>query len=146
MVHHWPAPHTDFLTQYLDYRVPPELTHLITMFDGSIVVDRTRGEVAARCDSEAANVLGLNMVHELVTGKRTVQEARHTSEQSTVAYNASRQAPYAERLLFEVPEGGTEDLDHSHLAGSLLQQAVGKLKDAVTPGSGEEATDRRTPS
>jgi hypothetical protein len=86
VVHHWPAPHTDFLTQYINYRVPPELTHLITMFDGSILVDRTRGEVAARCDSEAANVLGLNMVHELVAGKRTVEEARHTSEQSTVAY------------------------------------------------------------
>src|SRR5215218_7123660 len=146
VVHHWPAPHTDFLTQYIDYRVPPELTHLITMFDGSILVDRTRGEVAARCDSEAANVLGLNMVHELVTGKRTVEEARHTSEQSTVAYNAGREAPYAERLLFEVPQGGTEDLDESHLSGSLLQQAAGKLKDAVTPGGGEEATDRRTPS
>jgi hypothetical protein len=39
------------------------------MFDGSILVDRTRGEVAARCDSEAANVLGLNMVQELVMGK-----------------------------------------------------------------------------
>jgi hypothetical protein len=146
VVHHWPTPHTDFLTQYLNYRVPPELTHLITMFDGSIVVDRTRGEVAARCDSEAANVLGLNMVHELVTGKRTVQEARHTSEQSTVAYNAGREAPYAERLLFEVPQGGTEDLDESHLAGSVLQQAVGKLKDALIPGDGEEATDRRSPS
>ena len=93
VVHHWPAPHTDFLTQYIDYRVPPELTHLITMFDGSILVDRTRGEVAARCDSEAANVLGLNMIHELVTGKRTVEEARHTSEQSMVAYNLGRDAP-----------------------------------------------------
>src|SRR5829696_6767712 len=146
VVHHWPAPHTDFLTQYLNYRVPPELTHLITMFDGSILVDRTRGEVAARCDSEAANVLGLNMVHELVTGKRTVAEARHTSEQNTVAYNGGRAAPYAERLLFDVPRGGTEDLDEGHLAGAVLQQAVGKLKDAVTPGGGEEATDRRTPS
>ena len=57
-----------------------------------------------------------------------------------------RDAPYAERLLFEVPQGGTEDLDHSHLAESVLQQAVGKLKDALTPGGGEEATDRRTPS
>jgi hypothetical protein len=57
-----------------------------------------------------------------------------------------RVQPAAERLLFEVPQGGTEDLDHSHLAGSLLQQAVGKLKDALTPGEGEEATDRRTPS
>jgi hypothetical protein len=143
--HHWPTHHTDFLTQYVDYRVPAELTHLITMFDGSILVDRTRGEVAARCDSEAANVLGLNMVHELVTGKRTVAEARHTSEQNTVAYNAGREAPYAERLLFDVPQGGTEDLDQSHLSGSVLQQAVGKLKDVVTGGPREEASDRRTP-
>jgi hypothetical protein len=41
VVHHWPAPHTDFLTQYLDYRVPPEQAHLVAMFDGSILVDRT---------------------------------------------------------------------------------------------------------
>ena len=54
MVHHWPTPHTDFLTQYIDYRVPPQQAHLVAMFDGSILVDRTRGEVAARCDSEAA--------------------------------------------------------------------------------------------
>ena len=78
-----------------------------------------------------------------MTGKRTVEEARHTSEQSTVAYNVAREAPYAERLLFAVPEGGTEDLDHSHLAGAVLQQAVGKLKDAVTPGGGRPPTVER---
>jgi hypothetical protein len=144
VVHHWPVPHTDFLTQYINYRVPPEKAHLVAMFDGSILVDRTRGEVAARCDSEAANVLGLNLVHELVTGKRTVEEARHISEQNTVAYNLGRQVPYAERLLFYLPQGGTEDLDESHLSGAVLQQAAGKLKDAIT--GGEEATDRRTPS
>src|SRR5215217_4906119 len=127
VVHHWPAPHTDFLTQYLDYRVPPELTHLITMFDGSIIVDRTRGEVAARCDSEAANVLGFNMVHEIVTGKRTVEDARTTSEQNTVAYNLGRSAPYAGKLLFDVPEGGTEDPDESNISGAIAQQTAGKM-------------------
>ena len=91
-------------------------------------------------------MLGLNLVHELVTGKRTVEEARHTSEQNTVAYNAGRAAPYAERLLFEVPQGGTEELDESHLSGAVLQQTAGKLKDVVTGGPREEATDRRTPS
>ena len=141
--HNWPAPHSDFLTQAIDYRVPPEMTHLITMFDGSIVVDRTRGEVAARCDSEAANVLGLNMVHEIVTGKRTVEDAREISTQNTVAYNLGRAAPYAERLLFEVPEDGTQDLDHSMIAGKVLQQMAGKVKDVIT-GRQEEASDRRT--
>jgi uncharacterized protein (DUF305 family) len=35
------------------------------------------------------------------------------------------------------------------LAQQLLadqQDQIGKLKDALTPGGGEEATDRRTPS
>jgi hypothetical protein len=143
VAHNWPAPHSDFLTQIIDYRVPPEMAHLIAMFDGSILVDRTRGEVAARCDSEAANVLGLNMVHEIVTGKRTYEDARRTSEQNTVAYNLGRAAPYAERLLFEVPRGGTEDLDESHISEAIAQQAVGKVKDVLTGGH-EEATDRRT--
>ncbi len=144
VVHNWPAPHEDFFTQVLDYRIPPEMVHLITMFDGSILVDRTRGEVSARCDSEAANVLGLNMVHEIVTGKRSVEDARETSSQHTVAYNLGRSAPYAERLLFQLPEGGTEGLDKPTIVGPILQQAAGKLKDVVT-GDEEEATERRSP-
>jgi hypothetical protein len=143
VAHNWPTVHSDFLTQTIDYRVPPEMFHLIAMFDGSIVADRTRGEVSARCDSEAANVLGINMVHEIVTGKRTFEEAREISSQNTVAYNIGRDAPYAERLLFEVPQGGTEDLDHGTIAGAVMQQAAGKVKDVLT-GRKDEATDRRS--
>ncbi|MFL6244516.1 MAG: hypothetical protein ACJ74H_00710 [Thermoanaerobaculia bacterium] len=144
VVHNWPTVHSDFLTQFINYRVPPEMIHLIAMFDGSVIVDRTRGEVAARCDSESANVLAMNMVHEIVTGKRTVEEAREISTQNTVAYNMGRDAPYAERILFEIPERGTEDLDSSMIAGPLLQQAGGKVTDVMT-GHKKEATDRRTP-
>jgi hypothetical protein len=137
VAHNWPAPHTDFLTQVIDYRVPPEMVHLITMFDGSIIVDRTKGEVAARCDSEAANVLGLNMVAEIVSGERTFEEAREASSQSTVAYNVGRSAPYAERLQFQVPQGGTADLDKPMIARPLVEQAAGKIRDLVTGSRGE---------
>ncbi|MGQ0560637.1 MAG: hypothetical protein ACT443_02035 [Gemmatimonadota bacterium] len=143
VVHNWPTHHSDFLTQVIDYRVPPERFDDIAKFDGSILLDRTKGEVAARCDSEAANVLGLNMVHEIVTGKRTVEDARETSVQNTVAYNLGRAAPYAERLLFDIPRGGTEDLDQSTIGGAILEQTAGKIRDAVS-GRTEEATDRRT--
>jgi hypothetical protein len=83
VVHNWPTVHTDFLTQTIDYRVPPSAAGAVIEFDGSIIIDRTRGEVSARCDSEAANVLGLNMVHEIVTGKRDAADARRISEQNT---------------------------------------------------------------
>jgi hypothetical protein len=144
VVHNWPTVHSDFLTQVIDYRVPPEMFGPVTQFDGSILLDRTRGEVAARCDSEAANVLGLNMVHEIVSGKRTVEDARETSTQNTVAYNLGRKAPYAERLLFEIPHGGTEDLDESMISGPIAQQTARKLKDIITGSEREEPTDRLT--
>jgi len=54
----------------------------------------------------------------------------------------SAATPYAERLLFEVPQGGTEDLAGSTRSGAVLQQMAGRRKDAVT--GGEEATDRPT--
>jgi hypothetical protein len=145
VVHHWPTVHTDFLTQVINYRVPPDKFDEIAKFDGSILLDRTKGEAAGRCDSESANVLGLNMVHEIVTGKRTWEDARRISEESTVAYNMGRSAPYAERLLFEVPQEGTEDLDEGGVSGAILHQSAGKVKDLVS-GSEEEATDRLTGS
>src|SRR5688572_17735639 len=87
------------------------------------------------------NVLGLNMVHEIATGKRTWEDARTISEESTVAYNLGRSAPYGERLLFEVPQEGTEDLDKGGISDAVLRQAAGKVKDLVS-GSQEEAPDR----
>ena len=44
----------------------------------------------------------------LLRGKRSVEDARETAAQNTVAYNLGRAAPYAERLLFDVPQRGTE--------------------------------------
>ncbi len=143
VAHNFPAPHTDFLTQVIDYHVPPEKIPDIVRFDGSIYIDRTKGEVAARCDAEAANVLGMNMVHEIVTGKRTAEEAREITAQTTVAYSMGRNAPYAERLLFAVPHGETHDLDESMISHAVAKQAAGKVKDVLT-GSEEEATDRRS--
>jgi hypothetical protein len=49
--------------KYIDSRVPPELAHLILQLNGSVLVDRTWGEVAGWCAAAAANLLGLKMVH-----------------------------------------------------------------------------------
>jgi len=142
VVHNWPTVHTDFLTQTIDYRVPLPLISAVAEFDGSLTVDRTRGEVSARCDSEAANVLGLNMMHEIATGKRDVASARRTSEQNTVAYSLGRSAPYAERLLFELPQGGTEDMDESSISQAAVEQFAGKIKDSIAEP--EEPAERRS--
>ncbi len=86
-------------------------------------------------------MITLNLMHEIVTGKRSVEEAREVYAENMAGYTMGRPAPYAERLLFAVPHGGTEDPDESMMAGAMARQAVGKVKDLLT-GTEEEPTSR----
>jgi hypothetical protein len=128
--HNFPAPHTDYVTCWIDYQVPVELADAITRFDGSCLIDRTAGEVGARCDSEAADMITINFMHEIVTGKRTVEEGRAAYAEQMSAYMLGRSAPYAERLLFDPPNGGTADPDEANMTPHMLNQIKEKVKDA----------------
>src|SRR5690242_21634030 len=44
--HNFPDAHNDFLEQFIDYRVPLEMYTTLAEFDGSVNVDRTRGEMS----------------------------------------------------------------------------------------------------
>ena len=127
--HNFPAPHTDYVTCWIDYHVPVELADEITRYDGSCLIDRTAGEVGARCDGEAADMITINFMHEIVTGKRTVEEAREAYAEQMSAYMLGRPAPYAERLLFEPPQGGTADPDEANIPSHMLNQMKEKAQD-----------------
>lgn len=49
-------PHKDMLLQVIAYEVPADKFDDLAAFDGSVIAERTRGEIAARCDKEAANI------------------------------------------------------------------------------------------
>src|SRR5690606_27022225 len=68
--HDFPTPHIDSVESVIDYRVPPEKVSALAEFDGSVVVERTAGEVSARCHDEQANYLAINLMHDIVTGAR----------------------------------------------------------------------------
>ncbi len=131
VIHNFPSRHSDYLTQYIDYRVPTDKFDALARFDGSCLVDRTAGEAAGCCDSEAANFLTLNLMHDIVAGKTSVEAARQTYAEQMAAYTLGRSAPFA------VPEGGTEDPDESMIGGAMVRQTVGKVKDLLTGGEEE---------
>lgn len=74
-------------------------------------------------------MITLNLMHEIVIGKRSVEEARKVYAENMAGYTMGRSAPYAERLLFPVPQGGTEDPDEGNMVGATARQAAGKVKD-----------------
>ena len=99
--HNFPHPHPDFLEQTIDYQVPIHLYDDLAAFDGSLIVDRTKGEVSAMCDLEAMNILSLNVMNDIVTGRQDVQNAKMFLAQTAYMYlKQNTSSPYTEGLLF----------------------------------------------
>lgn len=132
VLHNFPAPHTDVIEQFINYQVPLDKFGELAAFDGSVIVERTKGEVSARCDMEAANILALNLMHDIVTGKQTAEEARKIYSEVTGAYVLNQPAPYAEKLQFAVPSGDTADADKTPKAGPMMSKATEKVKEIIS--------------
>lgn len=134
VVHNFPTPHTDFLTQYVDYPVDPQRASDLVRFDGSVIVDRTAGQIGSRCDHEPFNMLTLNLAVEVMEHRRTVEEARELYAESAAAFVIGRDAPYAEKLLFDLPGKDTADADEAIIARDMVGQMKEKLKDLAGEG------------
>lgn len=105
--HQFPGPHVDCLIQTINYRVPPAFHTALSLFDGSVYFDRTRGELSARCDAEGANFLAINLAVEILHGKKTIAEARkHYAETSR-----GQHKHYKKKFLFRLPTKATNDPD-----------------------------------
>jgi hypothetical protein len=130
--HEFPAPHIDAVESFIDYRVPADKVTALAQFDGSVVVERTAGEVSARCHDEQANLLALNLMHEIVSGRKSVGEARAYYAQEFLNYRRKEPTPYMEKLHFP-PGRDTADPDQRLLSDQDLEQAVeqGRSKEPV---------------
>ncbi len=109
--HDFPMPHPDLLEQFIDYRVPVAKFSDLAAYDGSVIVERTKGVISARCDKEEMNFLALNLANDIVTGKRSVKDARKFYAETAMAFMKGQMSPYTQGLQFQVPRGNTADPD-----------------------------------
>jgi len=129
--HQFPAPHIDCVESFIDYRVPTEMFSPLAEFDGSVIVERTAGEVSARCHDEEANNLALNLMHDIVVGEKTVEQARDYYAKEFLDYRRGKPTPYMEKLHFE-PDSDTADPDRRVLSDQDLESA--KQEGAASAG------------
>jgi hypothetical protein len=122
--HQFPAPHIDSVESFLRYRVPPEKVSDLAAFDGSVVVERTAGEVSARCHDEQANFLALNLMHDIVTGRRTVEDARAYYAEEFLNARRGQPTPYMDGLRFSPSGAGGADPDVRVLSDADLEEAA----------------------
>jgi hypothetical protein len=109
--HDFPAHHNDFLEQFIDYKVPVEMYSKLAEYDGSVIAERTRGELSARCGGTSMNFVAINLAHDLITGKRSVAQAREEYTRLYQAYQKGEKPPYTQAFQFPLPRGETGDPD-----------------------------------
>jgi hypothetical protein len=73
------------------------------------------GEASAQCHDEEANSLALGLMHDMVTGKKTVQEARDYYAKEFLDYRRKLPTPYMKKLNFQ-PQSDCGDPDQRVLS------------------------------
>jgi len=109
--HNFPLPHQDVLEQTIDYRVPAKKLADLAAYDGSIVVDRTRGELTVHCNSEEMNTITFNIADDIVKGERTVEQARAYHAQVIEGMLIHDPETYPQKLRFKTQKSNTGDTD-----------------------------------
>jgi hypothetical protein len=91
------------LTQAVSCRVPDEKLAELARFPHGLMADSQKEELAARSDREALNFLTLNLGMDILTGRKTPEEASRRFYQAIDLHYAGRSVPYMEKLCFPVP-------------------------------------------
>lgn len=112
--HDFPMSHPDLLEQAIDYRAPVDKYDDLARYDGSVILERTKGEMSARCDKEGANFLAINLGNDVATGKKTAEEARTYYAAAIKRFMSTEQMdPYMQKLQFQVSAQATGDPDRA---------------------------------
>ncbi len=112
--HNFPMPHPDLLEQAIDYQVPLGKYDDLARYDGSVIVERTKGQMSARCDKEGANFLALNLAHDVATGRKTVEAARSYYAAAMKRFmNTKQMDPYMQRIQFQRSPQNARDPDRA---------------------------------
>ena len=108
--HSFPIEHTDMMQTTISYDVPEDKMDDLGKFDGSVTFDRTQGTMSARCDKEANNFLALNLANDIITGAKSVEQARKAYGDIIKEKMSGSNPAYMEKLTFSF-KSNTEDPD-----------------------------------
>ena len=126
--HDFPMPHKDVLEQIINYDVPTDKYDDLAEYDGSVIVERTRGTMAARCDKEGANYLALNLANDVIHGAKSVEEARQFYADAILKMLKGENVPYMQKLTFDLPGGNITNSDITTMDMSKVKELKKKMK------------------
>lgn len=128
--HRFPLMHQNALEHVVEYKAPANKVAQIWKYNGSIVLDRTKGEMSSFADNEAMNILALNLAHDIMTGKRGTENARMTYGKETINYLNGNKTAFTQVLTFG---GQYETADAGESIANKIRWQGDQRAPAATP-------------
>jgi hypothetical protein len=119
--HDFPMPHKDCLLQTVHYDVPTDKFDDIAEYDGSVITERTKGTLSARCDKEPMNYLALNLAYDVAEGNKSIEEARNFYAETVVAFMKGEKPEYTQKLIFSTNQN-SGDSDEPAIEESVIKE------------------------
>ncbi len=88
------------LEQTVAYRVPPEKLDQLARFDKSVEAEPAESRLTARADSESANFLTLNLADDVISGRRSTEDAAIMRTKLSRMEGAGKSSSYLDGLMF----------------------------------------------
>jgi hypothetical protein len=123
VIHKFPIKHYDILEHVIDFRIPAEQVDELAKFNGSMTYDITRGELSARCDQEAMNILALNLGSDILRGKIDYSQARIEFGRLAIEYLNGNIAPQLIDLQFRPAENTAQSDEYINIAPAQAEQS-----------------------
>lgn len=98
--HRFPLLHQNALEHVVDYKAPENKVQDIWKYNGSIVLDRTKGEMSSFAENEAMNILALNLADDIMRGRTHHSTARVTFGKETLKHLNGEKTANTEVLKF----------------------------------------------
>lgn len=84
--HRFPLLHQNALEHVVNYKASPSRIDDVWKYNGSIVLDRTKGEMSSFAENEAMNILALNLADDVLSSRMSPDAARVTYGKETIAF------------------------------------------------------------
>lgn len=84
--HRFPLLHKNSLQHVVNYKAPVEKIDDVWRYNGSVVLDRTKGQMSSYAENEAMNILALNLAHDVLAGRMNSDAARVTYGKETLNF------------------------------------------------------------
>lgn len=98
--HKFPLLHQNALEHVVDYKVPTDRVDNVLQYNEAIIIDKNKGQMSSFAESEAMNILALNLAKDVIDGKLSAESARVKFGKETLDYMNGNRTAYTSVLSF----------------------------------------------